>query len=66
MAAFRVILFAITACGIAACSGPTPPSAFSPAVKTDSGLAATGSAGPAGGAGAPANGTGNVATVPAR
>ena len=51
---------------LAACSSSAQPSDFSNAVRTDSGLAATGAAGAVGGAGAAPRAEGNVATTRVR
>ncbi len=65
MSLSRILLFAVTACGLAACAS-APPSSFSNAVRTDSGINATGAAGTAGGSGAAAPGAGSVTTTPVR
>ena len=62
----RTMLLVGTGLVLAACTGSAPPSPFSNAVKTDSGLAATGSAGPNGGAGAPPSNSGGVTTTNVR
>lgn len=63
----RVRMVVIVGCvALAGCSGTAPPSDYSNAVRTDSGLAATGSAGAAGGAGAAPRGEGNIATTRVR
>ena len=69
MSVTKLVLFAALTCGVAACAnsnGTGVPrgdnSNFSNAVKTDSGLAATGAAGGAGGPGAPPSQAGSVTT----
>jgi hypothetical protein len=66
MSVLRYTILAALALGLAACANSAPPSSFSNSVRTDSGLSATGAAGPQGGAGSPSPGAGSVGTTPVR
>ncbi len=59
-------LLSLAIIGLAGCSGnAAPPSSFSPAVHSDSGISATGQQGPQGGSAAPPSAAGSLATTPA-
>ena len=58
-------LLTLAVFGLAGCSGNAPPSSFSPAVHSDSGISATGQQGPQGGPAAPPSGAGTLSTAPA-
>ncbi len=66
MSLSQMAALALVTMGLAACSGPTPPSSFSNAVRTGSGIGSTGSAGPGGGAGGAPSNTGAVTTTTVR
>ncbi len=62
----QMATLALVTMSLAACSGPVPPSSFSNAVRTGSGIGSTGSAGPGGGAGGAPTSTGPISTTTVR